>query len=370
MYELKESQLEHWFRSHEAGCRYSLAGTIFTPPSLGDLLNLYSIDTTKSLAYYDIRGEVELLDAVSVYMKDIYGCDVPRDEIMPTNGGAEAIYLSLITNINPGDSVLLITPAYPQYAIVSDSLGARIDTFPLTYADSRWSLDMVGLCYEIEAKKPAFLVLNFPHNPTGLTLTRVEYDMIVDVADTVGTRIINDSVYMGYGVDNVYLPGHINIYSMSKAFSLPGLRLGWVAGADKEKLVWQKEHVSLAVNTLSASVAPSLLNDHKSIFLNNMNVLTANSKMYFNWKDSLKGILDDSDLNVPFSLASFDTNMGDVELSENLVNHGIFTVPLSLFTGGRDFKGTFLRMGCGDRDALTYRDKLSAFGDVLAKIRK
>lgn len=370
MQDIKESPLENWFRIHEPHCRYSLAGTIFTPPSFGELLRSYRIDTTRSLSYYDIRGEAELLDAISGYMKDVYACDTTHDDIMPTNGGAEAIYLSFITNIKPGDRVMLITPAYPQYAIVAESLGANIDTFPLTYANKIWSLDLVGLCYEIEEKKPGFIVLNFPHNPTGITLSKSEYWMIADVADTVGATIINDSVYMGYGIDNVYLPGHINIYSMSKAFSLPGLRLGWIAGADKERYVHLKEHVSLAVNTLSASVAPSLLNDHKSIFLNNMNILTANSKVYFNWKESLKGIADNSDLNVPFSLAGFDTDMGDTELSKNLVKHGIFTVPLSLFTGGSGFEGTFLRLGCGDRGVTMYRAKLSAFGDTLAKIIK
>lgn len=370
MYSIKESPLENWFRAYEAGCRYSLAGTIFTPPTLAELLNLYNIDTSKNIGYYDIRGERELLDAIALYMGEAYDCDISHDDITLTNGGAEAIYLSIAANIRAGESVMIITPAYPQYEIVADHLGARVFQHKMNYLDGIWSLDTLGLCYEMEQKRPDFLVLNFPHNPTGATLSKNEYDMIADVAEGIGTKIINDSVYWNYGGHNACIQGHINIYSMSKAFSLPGLRLGWIVGGDKERFVHIKEHVSLAVNTLSTSIAVPLLKSHKTVFMKSKDILERNSNLYLEWKNDFNLIAGAASFDVPFSLARINSSLRDEELSRKFIHEGLFTVPLSVFTGGKDFDGAFLRLGCGDRDSQSYYDKLLLFGEAISRNTK
>ncbi len=370
MYGIKESPLENWFRAYETGCRYSLAGTIFTPPTLEELLSSYDIDISRNIGYYDIRGERELLDAIALYMGEAYDHDISHDDITLTNGGAEAIYLSLAANIRAGESVMIITPAYPQYEIVADYLGARVFQYKMNHMDGRWSLDTLGLCYELEQKRPDFLVLNFPHNPTGATLSKNEYEMIADVAESIGTKIINDSVYWSYGGHNACIKGHINIYSMSKAFSLPGLRLGWIIGGDKDRFVHIKEHVSLAVNTLSASIAVPLLQGYKAVFLNSKDILERNKILYSEWKNDFNSITGIAGFDVPFSLAGINSSLRDDELSKKLINAGLFTVPLSIFTGGKDFDGTFLRLGCGDRDSKSYCDKLSIFGEALSRLTK
>jgi aspartate/methionine/tyrosine aminotransferase len=151
-----------------------------------------------------------------------------------TSGAKEGIWLALAVVLDePGRCVLLPNPAWPSYRRIASRLGAKAQTYDVHHGDVADRL--VVTLGEI---RPAAVILNFPHNPTGVELTRRELDSVVAAAARVGAVVISDEVYLqfrapGPGVnDRRYqeVP-RVVVDSASKWLALPGLRVGWISAS-------------------------------------------------------------------------------------------------------------------------------------------
>jgi hypothetical protein len=185
---------------------------------------------TLALGYPQTNGTVELRSAIA----SMYPGATP-DHLEVTNGGSEANCLALMHLVEPGDEVVVMTPNYMQVPGLARGLGAAVKGWPLSQG-SRWEADLDLLSSLVGPRTKLVLICN-PNNPTGARLTPDELDGICRIADRVGAWVVSDEIYRGAELDGIETPTvwgrserAIVTSGLSKAYGLPGLRIGWVAG--------------------------------------------------------------------------------------------------------------------------------------------
>jgi hypothetical protein len=159
------------------------------------------------------------------------------ENVSLSNGGSEANHLTLWTLLEPDERLAFMIPNYMQGWGLGRHYGAATDTFKLKLKDGRWRLDLDQLERAVTKRTKVVMVCN-PNNPTGHVLTGDEMDAVVSAADRVGAWIVSDEIYRGAEVDvDEASPTFWGRYDkvvvtsgLSKAFAMPGLRLGWTLG--------------------------------------------------------------------------------------------------------------------------------------------
>ncbi len=182
-------------------------------------------------------GIPELRNAVSAHQKRFYGLDVdPETEVLVTAGATEAIAAAMLALLEPGDEVIAFEPYYDSYAACIAMAGAvRV---PLTLRAPEFRPDLDQLRAAITSRTRLILI-NSPHNPTGIVATREELTAIADLAIKHDLLVVTDEVYEhlvfdGQHIPIATLPGMrertVTISSGGKTFSFTGWKIGWVTG--------------------------------------------------------------------------------------------------------------------------------------------
>jgi len=196
--------------------------------------------------------------------------------VLVTVGASEANNIIIQTLMEPGDELLTQAPTYKQLWGLALNSGYAVKSFRLL-PEAEWAIDIDGLNEQLSRYTKIITVCN-PNNPTGYIMTETEMDAVVDAADRVGAWIVADEVYRGterlreqetpsfWGrYDKVLCLG-----SLSKAYGLPGLRIGWIVGpADMVEHIWRRHEYTtvsttmlsnlLAAHALSPSIRPRLI---------------------------------------------------------------------------------------------------------------
>ncbi len=197
-------------------------------------------------------------------------------EVLVTVGAAEANYLALHTLLSPGDQIVLMLPNYMQIWGIAKNLGLDVRASHLR-EDDAWALDLAELDAAVTSDTRMIAVCN-PNNPTGRIMTAAEMQAVVAAADRVGAWILADEVYAGAErLGDEETPSFWGLYdrvlavgSLSKAYGLPGLRVGWAVGPAKtlDEMWMRHEYTTIATTmlgnelatlALSADVRPRLL---------------------------------------------------------------------------------------------------------------
>lgn len=191
------------------------------------------------------------------------------DHIQVTNGGSEANYISVWRLVEPGDEVVMLVPNYMQTWGLVRAFGGTVREWPLVEdrQAGRWrpDLDMLGTLVN---ERTRLIILCTPNNPTGATLTAGELDAIARVASAHGTWVLSDEVYRGAELgsgDAASMWGRyervIVTSGLSKAYGLPGLRIGWIAAPpDFAASTWSyHDYTTIAPGALSDRLARAAL---------------------------------------------------------------------------------------------------------------
>jgi aspartate/methionine/tyrosine aminotransferase len=292
--------MERMMSKYENAVEFNLSESGVHAMTLGELLELGECSVDSLLAteidYAQANGELPLRENIARLYD---GATV--DNVLVTVGAAEANYLTIHTLIEPGDEVVFMRPNYMQVWGNAHNRGARIKDFHLR-EENNWAPDLAEL-EEVVSDDTKLIAICNPNNPTGRIMTEAEMDAIVAQAARVGAWILADEVYTGaervreeetpsfYGrYDKVIASG-----SMSKAYGLPGLRLGWAVGpAQTLDDMWARHEYTtisstaisnrLAALALSSEVRPKILERTRGYIRRGFPVLQE-------WAKSLNGKL-------------------------------------------------------------------------------
>lgn len=266
---LPEFEMERMQSTWEHRVRYDLSESGVEPLTLADATRL--LDTAVGdvrLGYADGRGR-EATRAAVARIHD----NARAENVLVTSGTSEANFLALTTLVERGDDVAIVLPNYMQVHGLSRGLGANVREVWL-HEDEGWRLDLDRLRSAVTPKTKLICICT-PNNPTGQILSSTELDAIAEIARGPGAWILSDEVYRGAeldGVESATLWGRyervIVTGGLSKAYGLPGLRIGWlVAPREQVEAAWaQKDYTTIAAASVSEVLAEAAL-DHRAALL-------------------------------------------------------------------------------------------------------
>jgi aspartate/methionine/tyrosine aminotransferase len=228
------------------------------PDVLGRILELPQV-------YPQTNGSEDLRSRIAEFYPG-----AKAENVLVTCGGSEANFVSTWSLIEPGDEVVLMLPNYMQIDGVAESFGATVK--PLWLRETlNWGFAPQDLASVVTPKTKLIAVCN-PNNPTGSVLSKAEREAIVAAASRVGAWVLADEVYRGAEMDGPVTPSFWGSYDkvlctagLSKAFSLPGLRTGWIVGpaATIERLWGYHDYTSIGPTQLSDRLASIALEPSK-----------------------------------------------------------------------------------------------------------
>ena len=296
--QIKDFKVEQWMNEWETKCRYNVAETCTYSVTLDQLFDIcggsrdeFLADfAARRLTYGDIEGNPEFLKGVcSLYQT------VKPEHIIPTHGAAGANYLVLSTLVNPGDHVVSIMPTYQQLYSIPEMCGAELKLLHLEKED-HYHVDpakLEALCDE----NTKLICINNPDNPTGALLSAEELQVIVDIAKKYDAWLMCDEVYrLLVQNDDAFTTSPIDLYdkavvtsSMSKVWSLAGIRLGWCITKSEElrhDLLSHRDYDLISCGMFDEAVAAYALAHYDKILARSRRIVRENLAVLEEWVNS------------------------------------------------------------------------------------
>jgi len=327
-------EMERWQSLHENAVDFNLAESGVQPLTLKELRDIAGIEPGDTLLGY---GHTDGSPVLRERIAALYPGATPAN-VVATVGSAEANFVALWRLVEPGDRVVVVRPTYEQTTGLAAGLGATVVDLWLE-EDRGWQMAPGAAARAIRPGTRLVVVTN-PNNPTGAVLDRESADELVAAAEQAGAWILSDEVYAGAELsgsltaslwgraERVLVSG-----SLSKAYGLPGLRLGWlVAPAGFRAELWaRKDYTTIAPSPLSDRLAAAALQpDVRARLLERARaVLRGNLGRLEEWAASYSGVLS---FHPPAAGAiaffGYDLPIGSTDLARRLLTErSVLIVP-------------------------------------------
>ncbi|PWY74325.1 putative aminotransferase [Aspergillus heteromorphus CBS 117.55] len=325
---IKDFAVERWMDLHENNAIHNLAETCCAAISLSDLVSFSEtesqpetqtsstlVNLTRKQSYGAIRGSDTLRTNIANRYSDpdptisISGENAPpvpitKDNILVTSGGIQANFLALYTIIKPGDHVIVQYPTYQQLYSVPESLGAEVSLWR-AQEERGWEVDVEEL-RGLVRPTTRVVVLNNPQNPTGAFLPLSTLQSIISLARTHDLTILSDEVYRPLFHSTSPCPPSIlslgytktiSTGSMSKSYSLAGIRLGWLASpstAILDACASVRDYTTISVSQIDDGIASVALSPStvKNLLQRNMDLAEANLRLMDEFVDGCGGLVE------------------------------------------------------------------------------
>jgi len=283
---IRDFAVEIWMNRWENVCRYNLAETCVDSITVDALLRLAGLDRA---AFVDqlapmrlTYGAIEGTDRLRSTIAGLYET-AAADDVLVTHGAIGANHLVYEALVEPRDIVVTVVPTYQQHTSIPESLGAEVRLLRLR-EERGWTPDLDEL-RSLAAGAKAIALVN-PNNPTGSLLDEAMLRDIVGIARQEGAWIVADEVYRGIDQEGAGTsPSLVDLYertigigSMSKAFSLAGLRLGWVVGpaAIREAVSRHRDYSVISVGMVDDLLASIALEARDALLARNRALVRGN----------------------------------------------------------------------------------------------
>ena len=328
--------LERMQSTWEHSVRYNLSESGMKPMSLTDLADIgldFEKLTSAPLGYSQTNGTVKLRRAIAEHYP---GANV--DHIEVTNGTSEANFLVCLTLLREGDEVVFELPNYLQVCGIPPILRSSVRTFRLR-ADEKWEPDWDQFEKALSSRTRIVYVSN-PNNPTGAILSQQTMKRLVEAVEAADAFLIADEVYRGAELNGELTPSFwgmsdrvIVTSGLSKAFGIPGLRIGWIVGPPEfVGDCWANhDYISIGPNTLSDMVAQVAVEkaNSKTLFGRSRTLLRENLLVMKRWLDSFDGFFEYIEPQAgAFIFAKYQSDIPSVDLAERIRrNQDVLVVP-------------------------------------------
>lgn len=369
---ISEFGVEQWMNAYENSCRLNLAETCVASLTLAELCDMSGRNTdvmqdlmALKMTYGAIEGSDRLRDAIcTLYDRQT------RANIVTTHGtiGANALVYKAL--VEPGDHVVAVLPTYQQHYAIPESQGAELSSLHLQEQD-RFLPDLDALAALIRPDTK-LVALNNPNNPTGALMDRAMLERVVEIVRPSGAYILCDEVYRGTAqqgdgmnaaMADLYARG-ISTAGMSKAFSLAGLRLGWIAAAPEviARVMTHRDYDTISVSQLDEYFAAMALEAKDKLLDRSRTITRGNLALLDAWVGTEPRISYVKPLAATICLLKYDMDMPSHDLAVDILEQtGVLVTPGSAF----EMEG-FLRIGFANSPQVL-KDGLKALGDYLRR---
>ena len=365
--------MERWQSHHENKVEFNLAESGVQPLSLAELQGMAGIDPVDTLLSYGHTDGSPLLRERIAAMYPGAGAA----NVVATVGSAEANFLAMWRLVEPGDRVVVVRPTYEQTTGLASGLGAHVESVWLE-EDRGWQ-PAAGAAAEAIQPGTRVVVVTNPNNPTAHPLAETAIAEIVEAAERVGAWILSDEVYAGGELSGEPTPSLwgrtdrvLVSASLSKAYGLPGLRLGWLLAPTefREELWARKDYTTIAPSPLcdrlgAAALEPAvraqLLDRGRAILRENLEILET-------WAGGHAGVLRFARPRAgAVAFFHYDLPIGSTEMAERLLTEqGVLIVPGDQFGIEHHFR---LGYGYTNPPLSPGLERMSRMIDQLAAVR-
>jgi capreomycidine synthase len=351
---LAPALLEQWMRDYYFDTTVDIGSSGVECFSLGDLRQLIGLKPTDldRVVFHDSRtlGDPALRRAIA----DRWG-DGDPDKVMATHGSSEAIYLIMNALLEAGDEVVFVAPAYQQLFSIAESIGCKLKPWRLDF-DRQFKPD-ISEAIELIGPRTRMIVVNFPHNPTGVSITRDQQQSLIAAAAKMGSYLVWDAAFADLTYDGPPLPDPgvdyeraISMGTLSKAYGLPGLRVGWCLFARElaERFIRLRDYITLHLSPLVELIAERVIGQADKLLSIRLAQSRANLATLADWVSEHEGLV--SWVKPDGGVCAFPrlNAVGDVEsFCQRLAHqHSVLLVP------GTRFKAPqHVRLGFGGPNA-------------------
>jgi len=358
-------KMERWQSMWEHKVDYNLSESGVSPITFDEIIEknrLNEIKRTK-LAYIQTDGTKELKNSIAKYYKN---CE--PENILVTNGSSEANFLLMWNLLEPGDETIFMLPNFMQIYGLMEAFKAKIKTF-LLEENLNWQPNLEKL-KKLVTKKTKIISITNPNNPTGSRLTKQARDLIIDLAKWADAWLLSDEVYQGAELDGEITESFWNKYpktiitnGFSKAYGLPGIRVGWIIGPKQiiQKCWEYKDYTTITISAVSDKIATFALEKktREKILQRTRNIINKNLAILESWINTqieLPHFIPPQAGAIAFVKYNMDINA--TELAQNIRKHRSVLVQ----PGDQLGLDKYLRFGLGEQ-----RDDFSKALNLIQK---
>lgn len=373
---IKPFAVEEWMNAYETGAKYNIAETCVDSVSIDELFELCGEDkdafwrgfSSRRMTYGDIEGAPEFKRGICRLYRT-----VKPEEIVTTHGASGANHHLFYSLLEPGDRVISIVPSYQQLYSIPESYGAQLHLLYLE-AGNGYQPDLEQL-RALAVPGTRLICLSNPNNPTGALMGPDTLREIVEIAGNAGAYVLCDEVYRHLTQDDGWSESIVDLYdkgisvsSMSKVFSLAGLRLGWIATHDAalvKDLLSHRDYNLISCGMFDEALAAVALAHSDRLLARSRGIVRRNLALLSAWVDSQPHISFVRPQAGTTALVAYDFDMPSVEFCTRLYREtGAFVTPGDCFDEPKCF-----RIGYAS-DTDTLEAGLNAMADFISKLEK
>jgi aspartate/methionine/tyrosine aminotransferase len=361
--------LERFFARWEFAVEHLLCASDVEAYPMADLLALADDETRAlwdelRLSYTESTGHPLLRSEIASLYES-----VEPDEVLTFAGAEEAIFCLMNVVAGSGDHAIVTWPGYQSLYEVARAAGAEVTLHELRESHD-WAIDTDALRGQL-TPATRLIVVNVPHNPTGMVADRGTFDAIVAISEEAGAHLLVDEVYRGLEVDEAdRLPAGvdstargISLGVMSKTYAMPGLRIGWIATHDRDlldRLARYKDYTTICSSAPSEILAIAGLRARERVLERSRGIVAANLErldtFFEEWSDRFAWVRPKGG-SIGYPRLTVPGVRIDDWASSLVETEGVLLLPGSQLGD----PGNHFRIGFGRADLPVALDRLEAF---------
>ena len=373
--DIKTFKVERWMDDYETKCKYNLAETCIDSLTVREIVEMAGLDVAEymnaladtRLTYSHIGGSPELLNGIASLYSDV----IKPEHVIPMHGAIGANHHILMTLIDPSDNMVSVMPTYQQHYSIPESIGAEVRILNLNL-ENHFLPDIEKL-KELVDENTKMITMNSPNNPSGSLIPKDVMEQVIEVAKSVGAYVLCDEVYRGISEDGSYMYSVADLYekgisvgSMSKCWSMAGVRLGWIVTRDMDlihRCHERRDYDTISCAVIDDKLAALALANKDIIIERNRTILNTNRQILDDWVNATPEVYYQRPEAGTTALVYYKKDIPSRELCDRLIKEtGVLFTPGECF----EMEGA-VRIGYAF-DSKVLQKGLDLFADFLKTI--
>ena len=371
---IKPFAVEEWMNEYEVGALYNIAETCVDSVSLDELFELTGENKedflkdfcAQRLTYGNIWGSEALRSGISKLYHTI-----KADEVVLTHGAAGANHHVFCSLISAGDRVVSIMPTYQQLYSIPEAIGADVAIMHLKQENDY--LPDLNELKSLVTPETKMICINNPNNPTGALMSKELLGSIVEIARGVGAYILCDEVYRHLTQEDEWCESIVDLYekgisvsSMSKVFSLAGLRMGWIATHDeaaRKAFLSHRDYNLISCGMFDDAVASIALRHSDAMLRRNQTIVRENLAILDAWVAAHEHFYFTKPKAGTTALVYYDFDVPSYDFCKRMYREtGAFVTPGDCFEQPHSMR---IGYACDKQTLTEGLAALAAFGEML-----